>query len=116
MQSQSAVAPVTVTPAASHTRRWLKKTYRNEIGCRTVPAAVLTDMAAEIGAQALTRENPAVASANPATLACSDSHRNAARQKATELGAWAWRCNGHALFFAFWGSAACRYCATSYLF
>lgn len=26
MQPQSAVAPVTVTPAASHTRRWLKKT------------------------------------------------------------------------------------------
>jgi hypothetical protein len=93
-----------------------EKNYRNEIGCRTVPAAVLPGMAAEIGARALSREDPAVARANPATLACSDSHRNAARQKATERGAWAWRCDGHALFFTFWGSAACRYCAISYIF
>ena len=118
MQPQSVAAPaaVTVTPAASHTRRWLKKTYRGGIGCRAVPAAVLTDMAAEMVKRALSREDPGVARANPATLACSDSHRNAARQKATERRAWAWRCDGHAPFFAFLGSAACRYCATSYIF
>ena len=109
MQPQSVAAPaaVTVTPAASHTRRWLKKIYRSEVDCRAALAAVLTDMAAEIGAQALSRQDPGVARANPATPASSGRYRDAARRKATERGAWAWawRCDGHAPFFAFLGSA-----------
>ena len=79
MQPQSVAAPaaVTVTPAASHTRRWLKKTYRGGIGCRAVPAAVLTDMAAEMVKRALSREDPGVACANPAFHACQFTMRQA---------------------------------------
>ena len=85
MQPQSVAAPaaVTVTPAASHTRRWLKKTYRGGIGCRAVPAAVLTDIAAQIAAGALSREDPGVARANLAMPASFGRYR-----KAESDGAW----------------------------
>ena len=89
MQPQSVAAPAAmrVTPAASHTRRWLKKIYRGGIGCRAVPAAVLTDIAAEIAAGALSREDPGVACANPAFHAC--QFRQALQCcKAESHGAW----------------------------